>query len=110
MGSTRQRPPTAEELADTSRQNIDYHREKGIIVDKLGGKCAECETIDYLEIHHIKGADLPASRSGALRIRDWKEQLKKKNLMLLCAECHGDITHLRPTLNISRREGAKKMG
>lgn len=108
MGRTRQRPPTADELVDTSRQNIDYHREKGIIVDKLGGQCAECGTLDYLEIHHIKGVE-KSYRSGAERIRDWKIQIKKNNLLLLCVDCHGDITHKRPTMNMSKRVGQEKM-
>lgn len=78
---------------DVSYQTKYYHRERGKIMDSLGGKCCECKDIDYLEIHHIIGADLPKGRPTAQRIRDWKEQLSKNNLMLLCKKCHDKITH-----------------
>lgn len=102
--------PTEEELIDTSRQNKYFHREKGIIMDTLGGVCSECQTDEYLEIHHIKGADLSKNRPGAERIRDWKEQLKKDNLLLLCQDCHDDITRKRTPMNMSKREGMIKLG
>jgi len=110
MARTPKFRPTEEDLEGTSPQNHSYHKQKGEIMDKLGGKCAECETEEYLEIHHIRGTDLPASRPGAERIRDWKEQLKKDNLLLLCLDCHADVTHRRPSLNMSRRIGAQKLG
>lgn len=94
----------------TTRQNEYQHRQTGIFKDKLGGVCAECGTVEYLEIHHIKGADLAKGRPFAERLRDWKIQIEKDNLMLLCYECHNDITHHRPTLNMSRREGEIKRG
>lgn len=110
MGKTRQFRPTKEDLVDTSRQNIKYHETHGYYIDMLGGKCAECESIEYLELHHITGADVSPTRPGAERMRDWKIQYANDNLMVLCVECHKDITHNRPTLNMSKREGAIKHG
>jgi 5-methylcytosine-specific restriction endonuclease McrA len=76
----------------TSRQNEYNHREEGKIMDALGGRCAECGTYQYLQIHHIKGHNLSPGRPFAERLRDWKEQLKAGNLILFCVECHKKIT------------------
>ena len=64
-----------------------YHREKGKIMDALGGVCYECGTDENLEIHHI----IPLAKKNrpqAERIREWKVSLKKNNLLLLCWPCH----------------------
>ena len=41
----------------------------------LGGRCFRCETIENLDLHHIKPA-----RFGGKNTED--------NLMLLCKSCH----------------------
>jgi len=68
-----------------------FQREKGAIIDQLGGKCVECGSEEYLEIHHIKQHG-KSYRAGSERIRDWKLQLKRHNLLVLCYKCHKKVT------------------
>ena len=74
-----------------SRQAVHFQKEKGEIIDSLGGVCQECGGVNYLELHHIKGHG-KSYRSGAERIRDWKHQAARNNLLVLCYGCHKRVT------------------
>ena len=83
----------AHDTGDPARKIAYYHRQRTEIIIALGGQCAECGSVDALEIHHLYGHDLPAGRPSAARIRDWKDGVEKGDLALLCPECHKRITY-----------------
>ena len=75
----------------TTPQARYFQREKGKIIDQLGGVCQECGTENYLELHHIEGHG-KSFRTGSERIKDWKIQAAKNNLLVLCYNCHKKVT------------------
>jgi 5-methylcytosine-specific restriction endonuclease McrA len=65
-----------------------YKRERKNIIEKLGGKCAECGVDSKLEIHHIKPCGMGANRGTFRRLTEWKKNMD--NLKVLCHDCHVD--------------------
>ncbi len=78
---------------------IDWRRRtKERIVEAMGGRCVECtyaRCTDALELHHLIPQDKQFSFAGLrARPRSWAtivEELKK--CVLLCANCHREVTH-----------------
>jgi hypothetical protein len=61
------------------------------LIELLGGKCAECDDEDDLEIHHKDGRDWePRGMSSHARVaRYWREYRAGIRLGVLCAKCNG---------------------
>lgn len=88
---------------ETSRQAKDFQKKKGEIIDGLGGECQECGKTDYLELHHIEGHG-KSYRSGAARLRDWRIQAARNNLIVLCYDCHKKVTFKKKHSDITNFE------
>lgn len=66
-----------------------YHKRREYALEKLGGKCNNCESTRYLEVHHKD----PSTNTGNIfgyywsrKLETFDEELDK--CILLCRACH----------------------
>lgn len=60
-------------------------RRRKALIERLGGKCAECGTRRRLEFDHPRGRDYdPARLSQWRRIKRYEEDARAGNLRVLC--------------------------
>lgn len=64
-----------------------YHQTRGKLLDKLGGKCVVCGSIEDLEFHTInnKGEN---GKGGWQKLAQVASDIENNNIELRCRECH----------------------
>jgi len=74
---------------ETCRKALRYYQRRMELIEKLGGKCAECGYKKRLEIDHIKGRDWePSKKSRWTRIARYEREAKEGKLQVLCRWCN----------------------
>ena len=66
-----------------------YKQKRQEIIDELGGRCIYCGSTYRLELHHLQplNGDRPKTRTD--RLKEWQQH--KKNLAVLCHNCHCNV-------------------
>lgn len=70
-----------------------YQRRRVEAVERLGGKCVACGSVENLEFDHIDpiGKDFTIARASSFAEARWQKELGK--CQLLCTDCH-KVKHL----------------
>lgn len=59
------------------------------LIQQLGGKCAQCGSVERLEINHIQGTEKDLSRmSPSARVCLYRKEAKQGKLNVLCRACN----------------------
>ena len=72
-----------------TRQVRWYRKVRAEVIEALGGICEECHGIEELEIHHpgVKGY-VTRDISRWQRAVNWRRELARGELRLLCKPCN----------------------
>ena len=71
------------------------------MVKRLGGRCAECQTTEALELDHV---DPFTRRRRDLSAREWLEDEQAGHLQVLCNGCH----RLKSVGDRARKQGVRE--
>jgi len=83
--------PRAEYMREYMKNR--YHSKRKEIVDRLGGKCSRCGTLDGpFHLDHIDKRKKKMRASDLHSVNDQKFEEEVKNLQLLCQNCHREKT------------------
>lgn len=83
----------------TSTYTTWYHKQREMLINDFGGKCAYCGSSDDLEFAHIHGAETGVGGEGRgsyKRLKDWKEF--SECYVLLCKADHVKYDHNKITI------------
>ena len=61
-------------------------------IERLGGKCSECGSVESLHFHHLKDKKFSVAKGSSFSDERWNEEINK--CVLLCEECH-DSEHYK---------------
>lgn len=64
-----------------------YHKQREILLDKLGARCEHCSSKTRLEFHTIDGSG-ESGCGGWKKLYLVKVNMEKGNIQLLCHDCH----------------------
>lgn len=64
-----------------------YHQCRGKLLDRLGGKCVDCGSLDNLEFHTIDGNG-ENEKGGWKKLAQVISDIENNNIELKCRECH----------------------
>jgi 5-methylcytosine-specific restriction endonuclease McrA len=67
-----------------------YHKRRQALIERMGGKCAQCGTAENLEFNHIYQRTWFCEQYGAAptMIKRYTEDFERGHLNLLCSECN----------------------
>ena len=95
----RENPELREKLKKEGkrRSRIRYYENRRQCIDKLGGKCVECGTTEFLQFDHIKPSEKSFAISETLHFSPKKKKEVKfdeelDKCQLLCPKCHLEKT------------------
>jgi 5-methylcytosine-specific restriction endonuclease McrA len=79
------------------RRRREAVQKRAELIQKLGGKCVECGSTEFLEIDHIHGKAYEASKLGSSdRIRRYMKEYEQGLLQVLCKSCNSAKGHPQP--------------
>ena len=69
-------------------KKMDYKRKRDEMIEMLGGSCAECGSMERLEIDHIDRDKKQINISAVHSHKQDDREKELKNCQVLCKDCH----------------------
>lgn len=69
-----------------ARQREGYHARRQAIIDRMGGRCVNCGSVERLEFHHRNPRTKVTHRLPCIHRRKRRNEMRKCDL--LCHWCH----------------------
>jgi len=66
-----------------------YHRRRKALLDRLGGRCVQCGSVEELQFHHVNnGHDTHGQGGWQALLRLEREVENGEEIQILCRTCH----------------------